>query len=80
MIVTLRKFLEIAPDIICPDICIVHLEYEHEDWGTDTKKLFNPLKNINKLDDYLDYEIVNFHQEYFYGELDAQYITLREVK
>lgn len=33
MIVTLRKFLEIAPDIICPDICIVHLEYEHEDWG-----------------------------------------------
>lgn len=47
---------------------------------TFTKKLFNPLKNINKLDDYLDYEIVDFHQEYFYGELDAQYVTLREVK
>lgn len=80
MIVTLRKFLEIAPDIICPYICIVYLEYEHEYWGTDTKKLFNPFENINKLDDYLDYEIVNFHQEYSYGELDAQYITLREVK
>lgn len=80
MIVTLRKFLEIAPDIICPCICIVHLEYEHENWGTDTKQLFNPLKNINKLDDYLDYEIVDFHQEYSYGDLDAQYITLREVK
>ena len=80
MIVTLRKFLEIAQDIILPYICIVYLEYEHEDWGTDTKQLFNPLKNINKLDDYLDYEIVDFHQEYSYGELDAQYITLREVK
>ena len=67
-------------NLICPYICIVHLEYEHEDWGTDTKQLFNPLKNINKLDDYLDYEIVDFHQEYFYGELDAQYITLMEVK
>lgn len=42
MIVTLRKFLEIAQDIISPYICIVYLEYEHEDWGTDTKKLFNP--------------------------------------
>ena len=80
MLVTLRKFLEIAPDIIYPCICIVNLEYEHEYWGIDTKQLFNPLKNINKLDNYLDYEIVDFHQEYFYGELDAQYITLREVK
>ena len=80
MLVTLRKFLEIAPAIIYPYICIVNLEYEHEYWGIDTKQLFNPLKNINKLDDYLDYEIVAFHQEYFYGELDAQYITLREVK
>lgn len=49
MIVTLRKFLEIAPDIICPYICIVHLEYEHEDWGTDTKQLFNPLKILINL-------------------------------
>ena len=47
MIVTLRQFLEIAQDIIFPDICIVYLEYEHEDWGTDTKKLFNPLKLSN---------------------------------
>ena len=80
MLVTLRKFLEIAPDIIYPYICIVNLEYEHEYWGIDTKQLFNPLKNINKLDNYLDYEIVDFHQEYFYGERDARYITLREVK
>lgn len=78
--VTLRKFLEIAPDVVLPWICAVYLEYEHEYWGTDTKKLFNSFENINKLDDYLDYEIVNFHQEYSYGELDAQYITLREVK
>lgn len=78
--VTLQKFLEIAPDVVLPWICIVHLEYEHEYFGTDTKVLFNSFENINSLDDYLDYEIVNFHQEYSYGELDAQYITLREVK
>lgn len=58
----------------------MYLEYEHEYWGTDTKILFNSFENINKLDDYLDCEIVSFHQEYSFGELDAQYITLREVK
>jgi hypothetical protein len=78
--VTLRKFLEIAPDVVLPWICVVYLEYEHEYWGTDTKILFNSFENINKLDDYLDCEIVSFHQEYSFGELDAQYITLREVK
>lgn len=78
--VTLRKFLEIAPDVVLTWLCVVYLEYEHEYWGTDTKILFKSLKNINQLNDYLDYEIVNFHQEYLYGELDAQYITLREAK
>ena len=78
--VTLRKFLEIAPDVVLPWICVVCLEYEHEYWGTDTKILFNSFEHINKLDDYLDCEIVSFHQEYSFGELDAQYITLREVK
>lgn len=45
--------------------------------GDRYKTIIQSIKNINKLDDYLDYEIVDFHQEYFYGELDSQYITLR---
>ena len=44
MIVTLRKFLEIAPDIICPCICIVHLEYEHENWGDRYKTIIQSIK------------------------------------
>lgn len=80
MIITLRKFLEIAPDVILPDICIVHLEYEHEYYGRDTKTLLRHFNNISELDPYLNYEIVNFYQDYLYGELDEQYITLREVK
>lgn len=80
MLVTLRKFLEIAPDIICPYICIVYLEYEDAKYGEDSKVLFENLKDKKNLEPYLDYEILSFDQEYSWGELDRQVIWLREVK
>lgn len=47
--VTLRKFLEIAPDVVLPWICVVYLEYEHEYFGTDTKKYSIRLKILTNL-------------------------------
>lgn len=78
--VTLRQFIKIASSIIIPELCIVHLEYEDEYYGEDTKTLLRCFNSISELDPYLDYEIVDFHQDYFWGELDTQYIALREVK
>lgn len=80
MIVTLRKFIEIAPDIIDTLCCTVYLEFEHPDWGTDTKILLHHFDDMKEFESYFDYEIVDFHQEFIYGELDEQYVTLREVK
>lgn len=80
MIVTLRKFLEIASNIICPYLCTVYLEYEDEIWGADSKVLFEELRDMKNLEPYLNYEIFSFKQKYRWGELDSQCIWLREVK
>lgn len=78
--ITLRKFLEIAPDIICPYMCTVCLEYEHKKYGWDMKLLLERVEDMKNLEPYLDYEIVRFEQEYRWGELDSQVIRLVEVK
>lgn len=50
--VTLRKFIEIAPDVVLPWICVVYLEYEHEYCGTD--------KNI-----LLDNDIISYYKQFY---------------
>lgn len=78
--VTLRDFIKIAPDLIEPWCCYVYLEYEHEYYGTDKKKLIECFKKTSELDPYLDYEIISFDQGFSYGELDEQGIVLKENK
>lgn len=89
MNITLRQFMEISVEAIVPDSCIVFVRKEDEDWGTVDECVlgrneWSPLgvtgfNNIGELDPYLDYEVINFNQEFQYGELFGQYITLREV-
>lgn len=89
MQVTLRKFLEIAKEAIIPDSCLVYVEQDDPDWGIITNCVLGEneysawgitgFDNIDKLEPYLDYEVVGFKQEFKYGELFGQYITLREV-
>ena len=84
--VTLRRFLEIAPNVICPYICEVQIEEYMAEYGdimcrpikfTDGVINSYSLKDIKNLDPYLDYEIYGFDQEYLYGELDRQVIWIR---
>lgn len=78
--VTLREFIKIAPDLIEPWRCRVVLEYEDEFWGRDQKVLLHEFNKTSELDPYLDYEIIDFDQGFNYGELDQQFVLLREVK
>ena len=81
--VTLRKFLEVTYNLIDPDLCIVVVEKKHELYGLISEQIkFNGslyLKDIKNLDQYLDYEIYNFEQRFFYGELDEQVLWLRKI-
>lgn len=90
MQVTLRKFLEIAKEAIIPNECLVYIEQDDPLCGTIKNCVLGDSKynawgiagfdNIDKLEPYLDYEVVGFNQEFQYGELFGQYITLREIK
>lgn len=92
MKVTLRKFLEItSKDIIHPYICNVYVDEYDKRFNQyfpelvkfpngNTTSMNEHLCDINNLEPYMDYEIYGFDQEYFYGELDAQCIRLREIK
>lgn len=82
--VTLRRFLEIAPNVVCPYICEVHIDEYMAEYGDvmcrpikfgDGDSYW--LKDIKNLEPYLDYEIYGFDQEYLYGELDRQVIWIR---
>ena len=77
--VTLRDFIKIAPDLIEPWCCRVVIEYNDEYYGRDQKVLLNKFDKTSELDPYLDYEIIDFDQSFDYGELDEQFIALREV-
>ena len=77
--VTLRDFIKIAPDLIEPWCCRVVIEYNDEYYGRDQKVLLNKLDKTSELDPYLDYEIIDFDQSFDYGELDEQFVVLREV-
>ena len=77
--VTLRDFIKIAPDIIEPWCCRVVIEYNDEYYGRDQKVLLNKFDKTSELDPYLDYEIIDFDQSFDYGELDEQFVVLREV-
>ena len=77
--VTLRDFIKVVPDLIEPWYCCVNLEYEDEYYGTDQKFLMNCFEKTSELNPYLDYEIVSFDQYFSYGELDEQFIVLREI-
>lgn len=77
--VTLRDFIKVAPDLIEPWCCCVNLEYEHEYYGRDQKLLINRFEKTSELNPYLDYEIISFYQGFSYGELDEQFIVLREI-
>lgn len=78
--VTLREFIKIAPDLIEPWCCRVVIEYEDEFWGRDQKVLLKEFDKTSELDPYLDYEIIDFDQGFNYGELDEQFVLLREIK
>ena len=77
--VTLRDFIKIAPDLIEPWCCRVVIEYNDEYYGRDQKVLLNKFDKTSELDPYLDYEIIDFDQSCDYGELDEQFVVLREV-
>lgn len=77
--VTLRDFIKIAPDLIEPWCCRVVIEYNDEYYGRDQKVLLNKFDKTSELDPYLDYEIIDFDQSFDYGELDEQFVVLREV-
>ena len=77
--VTLREFIKIAPDLIEPWCCRVVIEYNDEHYGRDQKVLLNKFDKTSELDPYLDYEIIDFDQSFDYGELDEQFVVLREV-
>lgn len=77
--VTLRDFIKIAPDLIEPWCCRVVIEYNDEYYGRDQKVLLNKFDKTSELDPYLDYEIIDFDQNFDYGELDEQFVVLREV-
>lgn len=77
--VTLRDFIKIAPDLIEPWCCSVVIEYNDEYYGRDQKVLLNKFDKTSELDPYLDYEIIDFDQSFDYGELDEQFVVLREV-
>lgn len=88
--VTLRRFLEIAPDIISPWICKVYVEAymaEYKEIVSQPIKFYPgnefheyALRDIKNLEPYLDYEIYNFEQEYSYGEVDMQVIRIRKME
>ena len=78
--VTLRDFIKIAPDLIEPWCCRVVIEYNDEYYGGDQKVLLNKFDKTSELDPYLDYEIIDFDQGFNYGELDEQFVLLREIK
>lgn len=77
--VTLRDFIKIASDLIEPWCCRVVIEYNDEYYGRDQKVLLNKFDKTSELDPYLDYEIIDFDQSFDYGELDEQFVVLREV-
>ena len=77
--VTLRDFIKIAPDIIEPWCCRVVIEYNDEYYGRDQKVLLNKFDKTSELDLYLYYDIIDFDQSFDYGELDEQFVVLREV-
>lgn len=85
--VTLRKFIEIAPDVIRPWICEVHIdEYMAEYKDVMSRPIqfykdseFNKyvIRDMKNLEPYLDYEIYGFDQEYSFGQLDRQVIWIK---
>ena len=78
--VTLRQFIQIAPDLIEPWCCHVLLEYDHEYWGTEQKTLLYCFDKTSELEPYFDYEIINLDQDFSYGELVGQTIKLRAMQ
>lgn len=77
--VKLKDFIEIAPNLIEPDICSVMIETEDEYFGTTMETVLKHFSNISQLKDYYDYEIFRFDQDFNWGEVDEQYISLRKI-
>ncbi len=87
MKVTLRKFLEITgTDIIHEYLCELRVDKYDKQFDSyfperiefgDGKYL---LANITNLEPYMDYEIYQFAQETYWGEVEYQCIYLRKIK
>ena len=78
--VSLKEFIEIAPDVIIPGICCVMVEHQDEYFGTQMKIELRHFSSVSQLEKYYNYEIFGFDQEFIYGEIDEQYISLRTNK
>lgn len=78
--VKLKEFIEIAPDIIIPEMCSVMIETPDEDYGKRMDTVLRHFSAKSQLEKYYEYEIFGFDQEFLYGEIDEQYISLRANK
>lgn len=78
--VSLKEFIEIAPDVIVPDICSVMVEHQDEYFGTRMEVELRHFSSVSQLEKYYNYEIFGFDQKVVYGEVDEQYISLRTNK
>ncbi len=80
--VKLKEFLPLMKTVIESDICALYEEYVDEYFGTTTKRVkfgtTDFIGSISNLDNFLNYEVLDFTQEYNYGELDVQYLYIRE--
>ena len=82
----LREFLDLTENsVLCPGLCYVYVEEFNEqfkDYDANLVK-FGDREHPNNMEDlnpYLDYEVRKFRQEYMYGEIDCQDLTLRKVE
>lgn len=83
--VILKQFLDICKNVVDPFYCTVYIEKEDEYFGkiNEQVKSFSntyTFRDTKELEPYYDYEVIGFEQYFTYGELDDQYLYLKEVK
>lgn len=82
MKVTLRTFLGITGNgILEPyavNLYVDEWDELFEEW--QPKKVIDSMKHASELDQYLDYEITDFHQELNYCEIESQDIYVRKIE
>ena len=79
--ITLRQFIEIAPNIVQTYLCQIYILVIDKKWGYEKYVFAKDIKHINDLNDFLDaYYIARFDQEVVYGEIEHQRIYLNPIE